>query len=65
MRWAKLAAVVSLWTFFSCFLVLVHLWISVLRLPNRWGIISRLTRSLTFLLRVILNIRVTVVGDAG
>ena len=38
MRWAKLAAIVSLWTFFSCFLVLVHLWISVLRLPNRWGL---------------------------
>ena len=65
MRWAKLAAIVSLWTFFSCFLVLVHLWVSVLRLPNRWVIISRLTRGLTFLLRSILNIRVTVVGDAG
>ena len=65
MRWAKLVAIVSLWTFFSCFLVLVHLWISVLRLPNRWVIISRLMRGLTFLLRTILNIRVTVVGDAG
>ena len=50
---------------FSCFLVLVHLWFSVLRLPNRWVIISRLMRGLTFLLRTILNIRVTVVGDAG
>jgi 1-acyl-sn-glycerol-3-phosphate acyltransferase len=65
MRWAKLVAIVSLWTFFSCFLVLVHLWVSVLRLPNRWVIISRLTRSLTLLLSSILNIRVTVVGDAG
>jgi lyso-ornithine lipid O-acyltransferase len=65
MRWAKLAAIVSLWTIFSVFVVLVHLWISVLRLPNRWEIISRLTCSLTFLLRTILNIKVTVVGDEG
>jgi 1-acyl-sn-glycerol-3-phosphate acyltransferase len=65
MRWAKLAAIVSLWTFFSGFIALVHLWISVLGLPNRWEIISRLTCGLTFLLRTILNIKVTVVGDAG
>ncbi|HWX77379.1 MAG TPA: lysophospholipid acyltransferase family protein [Candidatus Acidoferrales bacterium] len=65
MRWAKLAAIVSLWTVFFVFVALVHLWISVLRLPNRWEIISRLTRSLTFLLRTILNIKVTVIGDVG
>ena len=65
MRWAKLAAIVSLWTVFFGFVALVHLWISVLRLPNRWEIISRLTRGLTFLLRRILNIKVTVVGDVG
>jgi 1-acyl-sn-glycerol-3-phosphate acyltransferase len=46
-------------------MVLVHLWISVLRIPDRWTIISRLTCSLTFLLRRILNIKVTVVGDAA
>ena len=65
MRWAKLAAIVSLWTVFFGFVALVHLWISVLRLPNRWEIISRLTRSLTFLLRSILNIKVMVIGDVG
>lgn len=65
MRWAKLAAIVSLWTVFFGFVALAHLWISVLRLPNRWEIISRLTRSLTFLLRTILNIKVTVIGDVG
>lgn len=65
MRWAKLAAILSLWTFFSGFIVLVHLWISVLGLSNRWEIISRLTCSLTFLLRTILNIKVTVVGTEG
>lgn len=46
-------------------MVLVHLWIRLLGLPNRWAIISRLTCSLTFLLRAILNIKVTVVGDTG
>jgi len=65
MRWVKLAAIVSLWAVFVGFIVLVHLWISVLRMPDRWAIISRLTCSLTFLLRRILNIKVTVVGDAG
>jgi 1-acyl-sn-glycerol-3-phosphate acyltransferase len=65
MRWAKFAAIVSLWAFFFGIVVLVHLWIILLRLPNRWEIISRLTYSLAFLLRTILNIKVTVGGDAG
>jgi 1-acyl-sn-glycerol-3-phosphate acyltransferase len=65
MRWAKFAAIVSLWAFFFGFIVLVHLWISLLKLPNRWDIISRLTNNFTFLLRTILNIKVTVAGDTG
>ena len=64
MRWAKFTAIASLWAFFFAFIVLVQLWISVLRIPNRWEIISRLTCSLTFLLRRILNIKLTLVGDA-
>jgi 1-acyl-sn-glycerol-3-phosphate acyltransferase len=40
-------------------------WISVLGLPNRWKIISRLSCSFTFLVRTILNIKVTVVGEDG
>jgi len=64
MRWVRLAAIVSLWVVYGGFVVLVHLWISVLRLPDRWSIISRLTCSLTFLLRRILNINVRVIGDA-
>src|SRR5499425_2664814 len=64
MRLAKLIAIVSVWGFFFCFIALVHLWISVLRMPRRWEIITRLTRSLTFLLINILNVKVTVVGDA-
>jgi lyso-ornithine lipid O-acyltransferase len=63
MRWVKLLAFLSLWAcYFGCF-IFVHLWISMLRLRNRWEIISRLTESFAFLLRTILNIEVTMVGD--
>jgi 1-acyl-sn-glycerol-3-phosphate acyltransferase len=65
MRWAKLAAILSLWAFFFGLVALVHIWISVLRLPNRWKIISRLSRAFILLLRTILDIKVTVVGDEG
>jgi 1-acyl-sn-glycerol-3-phosphate acyltransferase len=65
MRWIKLIAILSLWLFFFGVVALVHLWITVLRLPNRWKIVSRLTRSFTLLLRTILNIKVTVQGDEG
>ena len=64
MRWSKFAAVVCLWAFFFPFVVFVHLWISLLKLPNRWAIISRLTYTFTFLLRTILNIDVKIDGDA-
>ena len=65
MRWIKLIAILSLWLFFFGFLVIVHLWISVLRLPNRWKIVSRWIRGFTWLMRRILNIKITVEGDAG
>jgi 1-acyl-sn-glycerol-3-phosphate acyltransferase len=65
MRWVKLAAFLSLWALFFGLVALAHLWISVLRLPNRWKIISRLSRAYIFLLRTILDIKVTVVGDEG
>ena len=65
MRSAKLVVILTLWAcFFGC-VSLMHLWISILRLPNRWEIISRLTQSFAFLLRAILNIKVTMVGDEG
>lgn len=63
MRWLRLAAFLSLWACFFGLVALAHLWISVLRLPHRWKIISRLSRSFTFLVRTILNIKVTVVGE--
>ena len=65
MRWLKLTALLSLWGFFFALVAFVHLWISILGLPNRWKVISRLTRSFTFLLRLILNIKTTVQGDEG
>src|SRR4030095_8216132 len=63
MRWVRLAAFLSLWAFFFALVALVHVWVSALRLPHRWKIISRLSRSFTFLVRTILNIKVTVVGE--
>ena len=65
MRWVKLSAILSLWLLFFGVVALTHLWISVLRLPNRWKIISRPIRSFNFLLRTILNTKVTVEGDEG
>jgi lyso-ornithine lipid O-acyltransferase len=60
-----MAAILSVWVFFFGVVALAQLWISVLRLPNRWKIISRPIRSFNFLLRTILNIKVTVEGDEG
>jgi 1-acyl-sn-glycerol-3-phosphate acyltransferase len=65
MRLLKLAAFLSLWVVFFALVAIVHLWVSVLGLPNRWKIISRLNRNYTLLLRLILNIKVTVTGDEG
>ena len=65
MRWIKLIAILSLGLFFFGVLAIVHLWISVLRLPNRWKIVSRWIRGFTWLMRRILNIKITVEGDAG
>jgi 1-acyl-sn-glycerol-3-phosphate acyltransferase len=65
MRLLKLTAFLSLWALFFGLVALVHLWISILGLPNRWKVISRLNRNFTLLLRLILNIKVTVAGDEG
>ena len=65
MRLLRLTAFLSLWGLFFGLVGLVHLWISILSLPYRWKIVSRLNRIYTLLLRLILNIKVTVVGDEG
>ncbi len=64
MRLLKFAAVVSVWIFYFGFLAIVHLWISLLKLPHRWNIISRVTYGFTCLLKAICNIKLTVTGDA-
>lgn len=64
-RLLKLTAFLSLWALFFGLVAMVHLWISILAMPNRWKIISRLNRIYTLLLRSILNIKVTVTGDEG
>ena len=65
MRLLKLTAFLSLWVFFFALVAMVHLWVFILGLPNRWKIISRVNRNFTLLLRLILNIKVTVTGDEG
>jgi 1-acyl-sn-glycerol-3-phosphate acyltransferase len=65
MRLTKLVAILSLWLFYFVAIALVHLWISVLRLPNRWQIVSRWMLSFTRSMRTILSIKITVAGDAG
>ena len=63
MRLIKLIAILSLGLFFFGVLVVLHLCISLLRLPNRWKIISRWIRGFTWSMRRILNIKITVEGD--
>lgn len=65
MRLLKLAAFFSLWFLFFVLVALVHLWISVFALSNRWQVISRLNRSFTFLVRLLLGINVSVSGEEG
>src|SRR5512144_968116 len=64
-RLLKLTAFLSLWALFFGLVSMIHIWISVLSMPNRWKIITRVNRIFTLLLRSILNIRVTVAGDEG
>jgi len=65
MRWIKLIAILSLGLFFFGVLVVLHLCLSVLRLPNRWKIVSRWIRGFTWSMRTILGIKITVEGDEG
>jgi 1-acyl-sn-glycerol-3-phosphate acyltransferase len=65
MRWIRLSALLSLWVLFFVLVMITHVWISVLGLPNRWKIISRLVRCFASLLRSILNIKLNMMGDDG
>ncbi len=63
MRWIKLAALFILWSVFFVLTVLTHLAVSVLRLPRRWRIVSKLTQGFASLLRILLNVKITVEGN--
>jgi 1-acyl-sn-glycerol-3-phosphate acyltransferase len=65
MRWLRLAALLSLWPIFFALVSVTHLWVSILGLPNRWKIVSRLLRSFALFMRAVLNIKVTINGDEG
>ena len=65
MRLLKLTAFLPLWVIFFALVTLVHLCISIFKLPNRWHIVSRLNRNFTFLVRHLLNLKINVSGDAG
>ncbi|MFQ5903884.1 MAG: lysophospholipid acyltransferase family protein [Candidatus Binatia bacterium] len=63
MRWLKLSALLSVWFFFFVFTGLIHLVVSVFRLPRRWRLVSRLSNYLAILLRGLLNIKIVLEGD--
>src|SRR5262245_57276858 len=65
MRLLKLTAFLSLWGFFFAVVALVHIWFSILVLPSRWKVVSRINLSYTLLVRTILNIKITVDGEEG
>ncbi len=62
MRWFKLAAFLFLWAVFFALVALAHLGVTLFKLPRRWEVISRLVRHFAFLLRTLLDIKVTVKG---
>lgn len=64
MRLVKASAFVLLWIFFFAAAALLHVAVSLFRLPGRWRIISRLTRGFARLLTLLLRIRVSVEGKA-
>ncbi len=63
MRLVKLTALLSVWAIFFVIVALIHLGVSLLRLPRRWRIVSRAVRNFAALLRIILNVKIIVEGD--
>jgi lyso-ornithine lipid O-acyltransferase len=62
-RWVKLIALIFTWAAFFVLVSLIHLAISLFRLPGRWRIISKVTRYLAAMLRTILNVKIAIAGD--
>ena len=63
MQRVKLVALIFTWAVFFVLMVLIHLGVSLFRLPGRWRIVSKVSRCLVATLRTILNLKVTIEGD--
>lgn len=64
MRWVKVIALFFFWSVFLVLTVFTHLGVYLLRLPRRWRIVSKLTRGFVSLLTTLLNVKITVQGNA-
>jgi len=62
-RWVKSIVLLLVWPIFFVIALLIHSGVSVLRLSLRWRWISRLTRCFAVMLRMILNVKITVEGE--
>src|SRR5258706_1024907 len=63
MRPVKLFLLLIVWPLLFVAAALVRLWILVWRPQRRWRIVSRMTQSFVTLIRMIVNVRITVQGD--
>jgi 1-acyl-sn-glycerol-3-phosphate acyltransferase len=62
-RIVKLVTLLIVWTLLFLAAALVRLWILVWRPKNRWKIVSRMTQRFVTLIRLIVNVRITLQGD--
>ena len=63
MRPVKLVLLLIVWPLMFIAAGLARLWILLWRPRNRWRIVSRMTRTFVTLIRMIVNVRITVQGD--
>ena len=63
MRFVKLATLVVVLPLFFLAAALIRLWVFLWRPRERWRIISRMTQRFVALLRMIVNVRITLQGD--
>jgi 1-acyl-sn-glycerol-3-phosphate acyltransferase len=62
-RLVKLVILLIVWTLLFLAAALVRLWIYLWRPKNPWRIVSRMTRRFVALIRMIVNVRITLQGD--
>ncbi len=63
MRLVKLATLLTVWTLLFAAAGLIRLWIWLWRPRDRWRIVSSATQTFVTLLRMIVNVRITLQGD--